>query len=228
MRCHLVTAIMLLLSLSKVFAQDYQPTTTWPYIYPDFIAGELKTHSGVAKEGIFNVHLSKATLHFVEDGIIREASSLEVFSVRIGQDYYANVGGTIMKVLARSDKGFVAQEVLADFAALNNTGGAYGASSNSISTQALSSMEGIGGTRSNMNHMELKNAKESGDILPTIAKIYIVLPNMVVYATKKDVSSVDGLDKKALAAFLKENKIKWKDPQSLIALLDYVSDTLND
>ena len=150
---------MLLLSLSKVFAQDYRPTTTWPYIYPDFIAGELKTHSGVAKEGIFNVHLSKATLHFVENGIIREASSLEVFSVKIGQDYYANVGGTIMKVLARSDKGFVAQEVLADFAALNNTGGAYGASSNSISTQALSSMEGIGGTRSNMNHMELKNVR---------------------------------------------------------------------
>ncbi len=228
MRCRLVTAIVLFLSLCKVSAQDYKPTTTWPYLYPDFISGELKKHSGVAVEGTYNVHLSKGTLHFIEKDLIREASVLEVFSVRIGKDYYANVGGAMMKVLAQSDNGFVAQEILADFAALNNTGGAYGSSSNSISTQALSSMEGIGGTRSNMNHMELKNAKDSGELLPLTTKLYLVLPGKVIYAAKKDVSDIEGIDKKELAAFLKENKIKWKDPQSLLVLVDYVSSKLNE
>ena len=160
--------------------------------------------------------------------MIREALASEVFSVKIGQDYFANVGGTIMKVLARSDNGFIAQETLADFAALNNTGGAYGSSSNSISTQALSSLEGIGGTRTNMNHMELKNSKEDGAVLPVITKVYLVLPRQVVFATKKDVSDIDGIDKKALSAFLKEKKIKWKNPQDLLVVLDYVAENLKD
>lgn len=195
----------------------------WPYIYPEFTEGELKKYAGVNVEGMFNVHLAKGVLHFVEKDIIREALPTEVFSVRIGKDYYANVGGTIMKVMAESENGFVAQEVLADFAALNNTGGAYGSSSNSISTQALSSLEGIGGTRSNMNHMELKNSKDDGETLPVTVKLYLVMPGKVVYAAKKDVLDIDGVDKKAISAFIKENKIKWNNPQALIKLVDYLS-----
>ena len=129
-----------------------------------------------------------------------------------------------MKVLARSDNGFIAQETLADMAALNSTGGAYGSSSNSIATQALSSLEGIGGSRSNMNHMELKNSKDDGQILPVKDKLFIVMNDAVVFAAKKDVSEIYGIDKKALNSFIKENKIKWKDPQSLIVLLDYLTE----
>lgn len=223
MKHNLLIALALVLSICRVSAQGYQPTTTWPYIYPEFTEGELKKYAGVNVEGMFNVHLAKGVLHFVEKDIIREALPTEVFSVRIGKDYYANVGGTIMKVMAESENGFVAQEVLADFAALNNTGGAYGSSSNSISTQALSSLEGIGGTRSNMNHMELKNSKDDGETLPVTVKLYLVMPGKVVYAAKKDVLDIDGVDKKAVSAFIKENKIKWNNPQALIKLVDYLS-----
>lgn len=79
-----------------------------------------------------------------------------------------------------------------------------------------------------MNHMELKNAKDSGELLPLTTKLYLVLPGKVIYAAKKDVSDIEGIDKKELAAFLKENKIKWKDPQSLLVLVDYVSSKLNE
>lgn len=216
-------ALALFLTLCKASAQDYSPTTTWPYLYKDFTAGELKRHVGAPVEGVFNVHLGNGSLHFIEDGMIRVASPLEVFSVKIGMEYYANVGGVIMKVMTRSDNGFVAEEVVADFAALNSTGGAYGSSSNSISTQALSSLEGIGGGLSNMNHMELKNSKDEGEVLPVIRKLYLVFPDRRVYATRKDVSAIDGIDKKALNAFIKENGVKWKDPQSLLLLLDYVA-----
>ena len=131
-----------------------------------------------------------------------------------------------MKVLASSERGFVAEEVLVDIARLNTTGGAYGSSSNSIATQALSSLEGIGGTRTNMNHMELKNSKDEGSVLPVIVKKYLVFPGYVVYATKNDVSKLVGIDKNQFNAFVKENKIKWKDDQSLIKVLDYVSEKL--
>ena len=128
-----------------------------------------------------------------------------------------------MKVLARSDNGFIAQEVLADFASLNSTGGAYGSSSNSVSTQALSSLEGIGGSRTNMNHMELKNSKSDGALLPVTTKVYLVMPDKVLFAAKKDVNEIDGVDKKALSAFIKEKKIKWKNPQDLLVLLDFIA-----
>lgn len=223
MRRNFIIALALFLSLCRISAQDFKPTTTWPYIYPDFIPGELREYDGGTHETQYNIHLGAGTLHFIEDGMIREASTAKIFSLRIGKDYYANVGGVMMKVLANSDNGFVAQEIRADYAALNNTGGAYGSSSNSISTQALSSMEGIGGSRVNMNHMELKNAKEDGSILPTTTKLYLVLHDKVIFATKKDVNASYGIDKKTFAAFLKENKVNWKDPQDLLHVIDFIA-----
>lgn len=225
MRRTVTAIVMLILSLGCMSAQNHKPTTTWPYLYADFQPGELKKITGAPIEGSYNIHIHLGTLHFIEDGFIREVSSSEIFSVKIGMDFYASVGGTIMKVLARSDNGFIAQETLADIAALNSTGGAYGSSSNSISTQALSSLEGIGGSRSNMNHMELKNSKDEGQVLPVKDKLYLVMDHAVVFAAKKDVTELYGVDKKAVNAFIKENQIKWKDPQSLIVLLDYL--TLN-
>lgn len=229
MRLRLILGIILLYSATTAFAQydKYYPTTTWPYMYADFEDGELEMNVGNPKSGKYNVHLAKGTLHFIEGDLIREANSYEIFSVRIGKDYYANAGGRMMKVIAKSDKGFIAEETLANIAELNNTGGAYGSSSNSVSTQALSSLEGIGGTRSNMNHMELKNAKGEGEILPVTVKTYIVLPGYCIFATKKDVSDLNGIDKKELNTFLKENSIKWKDPQSLLILVDFLAERLN-
>ena len=78
----------------------------------------------------------------------------------------------------------------------------------------------------NMNHMELKNAKDEGSPLPLIVKKYLVFPGYVVYAAKADISRLVGIDKDELGAFLKENKIKWKDEQSLIKVLDFVSQKL--
>lgn len=225
MRRILFTVAAMLVSAASLMAQ-YEPTSTWPYLYSDFSDGELQMNIGSPKKGKFNIHVLQSTLHFIEGGMIREALSKDVFSVRIGGDYYANAGGRMMKVLAKSDNGFVAQEALVDHAKLNATGGAYGSSSNSISTQALSSYEGMGGGRSNMNHMELKNSKDEGTILPLAIKTYLVFRGNVVFAGKKDVMNVDGLDKKALAAFIKEKKIKWKDPQSLIELVDYMVENI--
>ena len=226
MKRYIFAVLALMLSALRLSAQDSEPTTTWPYLYPDFQTGELKKHQGAPISGTYNIHIFASRLHFIEGDMIREALTTEVFSVKIGEDYYANVGGSMMKVLASSDNGFVAEEVIVDVAKLNSTGGAYGSSSNSIATQALSSMEGIGGTRSNMNHMELKRSKGEGSILPVITKKYLVLPGRIIFAAKKDVLQVDGVDKDAANAFIKENKIKWKDVQSLLKVLDFVSQSI--
>lgn len=212
-------AALLLLSFS--LSAQYAPSTSWPYIYDNFTKGTLKMPVGHEKEGEFNVQLISGTLHYIDGNMIMEASPADVFSVRIGSDYYVNAGGRLMKVLAKNDNGFVAKSFEVDMAALNSTGGAYGSSSTTLGTMALSSLEGIGGGRTNMNHMELKANKENGKTLPVLEKMYLVAGGTVIFATRKDVAEYVGED--AMKAFLKASKVKWNNPQSLLPVLDLIA-----
>ncbi len=205
-------------------AQNFEPTTTWPYVYEDFMSGKLVMTTGKVVDGTYNICLDDGKVHFIDGDLVRQASSVEVTSVQIGNDIYVNAFGKMMKVLQKSDKGVVAEDLSIDYAKLNETGGAYGSSSNSIATTALSSLEGIGGTRSNMNHMELKNAKTDGKTLALNRKYYLVFGGKCVYATKRDVQAMPGVDKAKLKSFLKSHRIKWKDPVSLLVLVDYLAD----
>lgn len=210
-------------------AQSYTPTTTWPYYFKDFQKGILKTSpADPGKEGIYNVSYSDKRLHYIEGDFVRSAILKDLSFVQIGDDIFQSVGGFLVKVLGKSEKCLVVEDSDVDYVALNNTGGAYGSSSTTIGTMALSSAEGIGATNSstNINHMELKNSKEMGKILPLIVKKYIVVKGMRIYATKRDFLDTPGLDRDKAKAFLKENKIKWNNIQNLLLAGDFLADQL--
>ena len=209
----ILTMILLCAAAFAASAQtveEYQPTSTWPYIYSDFMDGTLHQSTGGDMEGKFNIHLLESRLHFIEGNLVKEASPADVYSVKIGQDIFVNAGGTM-------------QLTEIDVTRLNETGGAYGSSSNSMATTALSSIENVGGIGARVNHMEMKNSKNEGKILPVITKLYIVTGNKVIFATKKDVSEAS--DKEAFKSFQKEHKIKWRDPQSLLQVVDFLAGT---
>lgn len=213
-------AVILFSGLYTASAQDYEPTSTWPYLYPDFTAGILHISSSEEREGLYNIHILEGHLHFIEGDLVKEANPADVYSVKIGNDIYINAGGKMMKVLAKSDSGSVVQEILVDKAKLNAAGAAYGASSNSMATRNLSSLEQAG-SMVNTNHMELKNSKNEGQILPLAVKIYLMTGGKTIYASRKDVSKETGEEK--LKVFLKEHKIRWKDPQSLLQVVDFIA-----
>ncbi len=219
-----IAAAFFALSATLCAAQGFEPTTTWPYIYEDFMPGKLVMNTGKVVEGSYNICIDNGKVHFIDGDMVKQASAVEVTSVQIGNDIYINAAGKMMRVLQKSDKGVVAEDISIDYARLNETGGAYGSSSSSTATTALSSLEGIGGTRTNMNHMELKSSKESGKTLTLNKKYYLVFGGRSVVATKRDVQDMPGIDKAKLKSFLKSNKIKWKEPVSLIVLVDYLAD----
>ena len=219
----IVTVIAVMFNCLEMTAQSFEPTTIWPYAYENFTPGKLMMTSGKTVDGIYNISLDNCTVHFIDGEIVKQAASLDVSSVQIGSDVYVNTNGKMLKVVAKSDKGLVVEENTIDVVKLNETGGAYGASSSSNATTALSSLEGIGGTRTNMNHMELKNANNDGKILPLIKKYYLVFGGKTVFANKKDVENLDGVDKDALKGFIKKNKIKWRNPDSLLTLVDFLA-----
>ena len=208
---------------------QYVPTSSWPYMYDEFQDGSLIWNGGKEKGGQYNINLADKKLHFIEGAYIKVANMADVLTVRIGQDVYQNAAGEMLKVLSMSDKSLVLEAQDIDYAALNETGGAYGSSSTTIGTTALSSLEGIGGTNAstNINHMELKMNKESGKALTLNSKKYLFVKGRKIKAAKKDVMDVPGLDKEAAKAFLKENKIKWNKVSDLQKLGDFLAETLN-
>lgn len=219
---HIISIIAGALLATCAMAQG-SPTTTWPYLYPDFTEGEILAQDGSTQKALLNVHVLYATLHFIDGDYIKEMPSGKVFSARIGNDYFINAGGRIMKILAQNENGYVAECSEVDIATLNSTGAAYGSSSTTLGTMNLSSLEGIGATNSNssLNHMEIKNNKENGKTLPLIKKKYLFAAKKCIYATRKDVA--EAVDPDAFKAFLKTNKIKWSNPQSLLGVVDFLA-----
>lgn len=227
-KINLIWAI-LLASVTVGKAQSYTPTTTWPYYLQEFQAGVLKTSpTDPEREGLYNISYKDKRLHYIDGEYIKTLLLKDMAFVQIGNEIFQSINGFMVKVLAKSEKCLVIEDSDIDYAALNNTGGAYGSSSTTIGTMALSSAEGIGATNSssNMNHMELKLSKESGKILPLIVKKYIVVKGRRIYATKRDFLNVPGLDRDKAKAFLKENKIKWNNIQSLLLAGDFLADEL--
>jgi len=218
-------AAMLLFASAIAFADDYTPTSTWPYMYSDFTQGVVLTVDGKEKPGLYNVVLSDAKLHFIDGSLVKESSMIDVASVTVAGDFYINVQGKLLKVLSKGEKAVVAESFVIDYAKLVSADGAYGSSGNTLSVKSLSSLEGIGGTRTNMNHMELRNSKDTGSTLDLIVKKCIVFNGMAVMANKKDVMDAAAAQGRGaeVANFIKTNKVKWNNVVSLQALADFLA-----
>ncbi|MDR2839659.1 MAG: hypothetical protein LBV75_00105 [Paludibacter sp.] len=196
-------------------------TTMWPYIYSDFQSGTVYFKDQQTLVAPVNVHLLKSALHYLENDQIKEAKSSDIVLVQVGYDRYYMRNSQLMRVVVGDSVGFVAELVTADFNALTESGGAYGSSSNVQATRKLSSME-IGGV-SITNHIELKNRKDGGAMLPLAKKYYIVTEDQVYSANKKEFESQLPTEKRdAFKQFIKQHKIKWNQPDSLITLLEFL------
>ncbi len=201
-----------------VNAQTFEPTTKWPYLYKDFQSGTIFLSKGTKTTMTVNVHLLKSSLQYLKDELIYQADSKDVIRVEIGADQFIYIDGELAKILEKNGKNYLLSITKGDFDALTSGTGAYGTSAQSSATTDLSSME-IGGL-SNMNHKQLVFEKEDGKILPLKTEYYFVIDGKPVLASKKEIIDFVDVQKKAqLNTFLKENRIKWKNKESLSKLL---------
>ena len=73
--------------------------------------------------------------------------------------------------------------------------------------------------------MLILQEKENGAELNLITTYYLIQGKSCIKATRKDVESVLSDAAKAnWKAWLKANKIKWKDPESLLKVVEFISD----
>jgi len=198
--------------------------TSWPYYYPDFQEGTMILNNGQTRKMPINIHLLKGDLHFIDGkGLIQMAPAGQFSGIQIGDDTFRRVEGYLMQVTPGPDeKNFVAVRRIADLTSVNETGGAYGLSSTTASTQRITSVDLPGFV--NTSHMELMRNRENGQKLKIKSEYYIVIDGNAVKATKKDFAAAVGKEREAaLKQFLKKNKINWKDEQSLLKLFDFLA-----
>lgn len=208
-----------------VVAQNVSPTVNWPYMYPDFVEGEMEKMGSQIEKGRYNIHLNVGALHYLNDGTIKEHPTVGVKSMTIGDDVYRNVGGKMLKVLAQTEGGFVVMETLANFNGIISRDGAYGgAVANRDKTFSHQENNGsFNGYLVTDNYKDLIAIKDDSDKVPVTRKIFIVIGHQMIFANKSTVIDMTGVDKKAFSAFLKSNDIKWKDPEDLVKVIDYIT-----
>ena len=213
------------LSAAVAVAQNVSPTVNWPYMYPDFVEGEMEKMGGQIEKGRYNIHLNVGALHYLNDGTIKEHPTVGVKSMTIGDDVYRNVGGKMLKVLAQTEGGFVVMETLANFTGIISRDGAYGgAVANRDKTFSHQENNGsFNGYLVTDNYKDLIAIKDDSDKVPVTRKIFIVIGHQMIFANKSTVIDMTGVNKKAFSAFLKSNDIKWKDPEDLVKVIDYIT-----
>lgn len=205
-------------------AQDEMPTINWPYLYPDFVEGELLQIGGKTAKASYNIHLGRGALHVVENGLIGEVASQGVMLVTIGEDVFRNIGGKMLKVLAEAQEGYVVHETLADYSAVVRNDGAYGGSlSNAAKGFSYDENYGNYGYLVTNNYEDLLSIKNESEELTVTKNTYLVIDNQLIQASKKNVLAIEGVDKKAFSEFLKSNDIKWKEVDDLVKIVDYIT-----
>ena len=213
-------------TLVAVAAFAQEPTTNWPYLYPEFKEGELNVRSKTEK-ALFNIHLDLGALHYVEDGRIKEANILNATTLVIGNDVFRNVAGKMLKVLARAQGGYIVEETRATYSAVVRNDGAYGTTAlNSTTTKTFlyneNAINQYNGYLMTDVYKDLLAMRDDAEKLPVRKNLYIVIGMDQIPADKKSVASLSGLDTKALIAFLKSEKIDWNEIGDLVKVIDYI------
>lgn len=203
----------------SLFAQS-EPTTTWPYIYQDFTEAEIYTAGKQKVVQKVNVHLAHSRIHYLDRGVIMELNPADVVAVIVGNDKFVPVDGAMYKVVASSSNGLVLELSLGDFAALEESGGAYGTSSASSSTMKLSSVDAS--SVLGRSHMLILQSKHEGKILPLKTQYYVKTPEFFCRATKNELDRQFSGDAQGWKEWLKAHKIRWNNPSSLAQLTDYL------
>lgn len=204
-------------------AQNYEPNTKWPYIYENFTDGAVFFEGNKKTQMQLNIHLWGNKLHYLaDDNRILEAKDKGIVRVEIGNDAYIYSDNQLVKILDVDQNNLVVELTKADFDALFTGTGAYGSSLNSSAARDLSSLD-LGGI-DNPELGRLLQERNDGRELSLKRLYFFIIDGKQIEANKKEVESLlNDNGKKEWKAFQKQNKIKWKNEDSLTKVLSFIN-----
>lgn len=223
-------SLLLLAALVSIpaWTQNYKPRETWPFLYEEFQEGTTRTRTGELVSGaMFNITVKDNKLLYLKDGTTMLADMGAIYTVGIGDDVYVNVLGQLYKVLSELDKGLVLSQNSLDIDEFNKVQIGYGVSSSTASADGLQvSLDG----RFNFVNMSVEQSrhdKDSGPVLPMRETLYLYVNNSLIPASQNNVTTWPGVDRNEARDFIKKEKIKWKQTESLEKLVIFLDAQLN-
>ena len=219
----IIVLLLLVTTALTVSAQKYSPNTKWPYVYENFTEGTIFFEGNKKTKAQLNIHLLGNKLHYLaDDGRIFTSDDKDVIRVEIGSDAYIYSDHKLVRIVAVDKTNLLVELTKADFDALFTSTGAYGASLNSSSSRDLSSLD-LGGLE-NAELGRMLQEKNDGRDIPLKKQNLFILGGKQIEAVKKSVESVLNADgQKEWKDFQKQNKIKWKNEESLSQVLTFIS-----
>lgn len=228
MKRNIISAILVCATVSIATAQfsnEYEPSVGWPYMFDDFKEAIVYYHNGNPESARVNVHLLNNTLHFTDGDKIMIVHDAQHIDSVVCMDktkllyktnlYISQIGATARVIIGRTCEG--------DLHALDDNNGAYGMATTTGATQNVASLRDHGNVAA-MRYRDMIADRHSTRTLPTINRsIFIIDNRMVCHATKSGINSIlDKEQKKMFKAFLKENKIKWKNTEHLVLVAQFL------
>ncbi len=206
--------------------QAGEPTTVWPYLYDDFVNALIYNDLGERSRAKVNVHLLHNDLHYLNtNGNIYKADYQDKVDRVVLEDstILVRCEGYFVEVLGETKHAVVGRRTTGDYDRLTQGTGAYGTSSSTSATDNMSSVPFV----NTPSYQLISSERENGQTLPVTVRYYFVVDNELVPANKKNVARLlPETDRKEFDAFLKTNKIKWKNSDSLRKVLEYISPKL--
>ncbi len=210
-------------------AGEYQPTEGWPYLYDQFTPAIVYYDNGKAESADINVHLLNNSLHFVDgelikvvhdphhiDSVVCENNDVLLYK---GNLYILRVAATPHIVIGTTSE--------VDLNSLTESNGAYGNPTTTAATQNIASFRDHGNIAA-QRYQEMIADRHNTRTLSTTDRIVLVINDReICQANKRGVNSILDKDQKnAFKAFLKENKIKWKETADLLLVAQFLESIL--
>lgn len=224
-----IFALLGALMLLPAFSQDYEPRETWPFLYEEFQPGAARTRDGsLITEARFNVAVHDGSLMFVgQDDVIMRADMSRVYTAKVGEDVFVNLGGRMYKLLSELDCGTIIRGTEIDIDKQNTVKIGYGISSSTASAMGITPLLDGRFDTANKKLQQTELDKMRGEVLPVKETVYLRFGLNLVPASRQEVLNIPGIDKKAANAFFKQEKIKWNDTASLEKVLSFISEQTN-
>lgn len=221
--------LLMAMKLFPAFSQDYSPRETWPFLYESFQPGAARTLDGaLVTESRFNVAVHDGTLMYIDESdIIMRADMGRIYTAKVGDDVFLNVGGRMYKVLSELDCGAIVLGSEIDVDKQKTVKIGYGISSSTASAQGVSLLMDGRFDAINKSLQQTELDKFRGEVLPVKETVYLRIGLDLIPATRQEILNLPGIDKKAATAFFKQEKIKWRETASLEKLLVFVNEQMN-
>lgn len=211
-------------------AQKYEPRESWPLVFEDFLNGETLARDGkLFMDAPLNVSVVDGSLLFVDkNGVIMKADMSRIHTVRIGDTVFVNLFGKLYELISELDSGSVVSQTVVDKDKYGKVDIGYGVSSASASAMNLTIlMDG----RSDLINKSLEQSEENkykSPVIPIRENIFLFVKGNLVPVSRNAIINYPGVDGKEARDFIKKEKIKWKDTESLEKLVIFLHNQLND